>query len=214
MAGLVATAPTPAAPVVVDGVPISRGHLRRWADIAQRSSPGTPRQPAREQAAGLLISGRWIRGEARERGIVVTREEVTASFRTQRRDVFPDRKDYVAFLRESGQTTRDVRYRVALNLLSERLREQVVGAIADPEDQQRALDAFVRDYRAKWRARTVCRKPWIAFECRRHGTPSGDLATHTVVKSPLGGGSGAGQTARRCGASPTCTRFLPSRLAR
>jgi hypothetical protein len=66
-AAIAAIAPTPAAPIVVDGKPISRGHLRHWTEIARVAS-GRPRVThwERQQAASFVISLRWIRIEARE----------------------------------------------------------------------------------------------------------------------------------------------------
>lgn len=78
-----------------------------------------------EQVMQLLISFRWIRGEAAERGITVTPAEVRAQFREQKRASFPKRRDYVRFLRESGQKEADILFRVELDILSNRIREEV-----------------------------------------------------------------------------------------
>ena len=160
-----AVAPAPAGPIVVDGEPISRGTLRHWAEVAGRSAGAPVPEPVgpteRAQAAGLLISLRWMREEARERGVLVTREEVTAAFREQRREAFPRSEDYRAFLRDTGQTTGNVRSRVWLGLQSDRFRAEVIAGIEEPAAQQKALDRFVAAYRRKWRARTACRAPWV-----------------------------------------------------
>jgi hypothetical protein len=156
--------PTDAHPIVVGDRTLSRGFLRHWADIAQRA--GSDRESARLQAAGLLIRFRWVAGEAAERGVVVTREEVDRSFRKQRDEVFPRRRDYLKFLRESGQSTYDVRYRVRVDLMSDALRELVTEGAVTPQEQQAALDAFVAAFIAKWRPLTTCRAPWInEFDC-------------------------------------------------
>jgi hypothetical protein len=156
--------PTEKHPIVVGEERISRGWLRHWADIAQRT--GGDRKMARLQAADLLISSRWIRNEAAELGVVVTAEEVERSFRRQRRKTFPRRRDYRRFLRESGQTRSDVLFRVRIDLQSDRLREHVTAGATTPEDQQERLDEFVQAFRAQWRAQTACRAPWInEFDC-------------------------------------------------
>jgi hypothetical protein len=166
--------PTAKAPIVVDGKPISRGWLRHWADVAGRSSRGgTLRAQLRSQAAGLLISARWIRGEAEERGVKVTPAEVTRSFRKQRRVAFPRRREFRRFLRDSGQTRGNVRFRVELDLLSEKLRELVTEGAATGEEEQERLDAFVAEFRRKWRARTACRPPWVnESDCGKEPTRS------------------------------------------
>jgi hypothetical protein len=156
-------APTAKAPIVVASTPISRGFLRHWMEIGRRS--GVPRRALREQVAGVLISGRWIRGEAAERGIEVNRGEVTRAFRRQRRAAFPRRRDFRRFLRESGQTVGDIRYRVQVDLLSTRIRRHVTQGAATPEERQARIDEFVVEFRRKWRARTVCRAPWVTPDC-------------------------------------------------
>jgi hypothetical protein len=157
--------PTDAHPVVVGDRRLSRGFLRHWADIAQRSQEGMPRARARGLAAGLLISSRWVAGEASERGIVVTREEVDRALRKQREKTFPRRRDYREFLRESGQTGADVRFRVRIDLQSDRLRAAATEGATTPQEQLERLDAFVIALHAKWRARTACRRPWIIDVC-------------------------------------------------
>jgi hypothetical protein len=158
-------APTAKAPIVVNGTPISRGFLRHWVEIAEFSLAGERRAELRAQVADLLISFRWIRGEAAERGIEVNRGEVTRALRRQRRQSFPRRRDYRRFLRDSGQTVRDIRLRIQVDLLSTRIRRQVTAGAGTAEEQQARLDEFVRTFRRKWRARTVCREPWVTPDC-------------------------------------------------
>lgn len=98
--------------------------LDHWRDIARRSS-GRPRD-----AFQLLVNDAWMRAEADERGIVVAHEEVVREFRVQRRQSFPNRREYRRFLREYGQTTDDILFRIRSDLLSTRIREQVIAPAA------------------------------------------------------------------------------------
>jgi hypothetical protein len=166
-ATLAVAAPTPEAPIVVDGKPISRGHLQHWTKIMRRQTGEVrPLEPIhRALATSFLISRRWLIGEAEQRAIVVRRRQVSAELREQRDEMFPRRHEYRAFLRESGQTRRDLRTRVRLSLLSDRIRAEAIAGVEDPAAQQQALEAFVRAYRREWRARTVCRAPWITDDC-------------------------------------------------
>jgi hypothetical protein len=158
--------PTPRHPIVIGDERISRGWLRHWADVAMRSSEGSDRKSARFQAAGLLISFRWIVNEAAERGVVVTRAETSRALGSQRDASFPRRRDYRRFLRQSGQTPTDIRARVRIDLLATKLREMATAGAVSPEEQQAKLDEFVRAFRRKWRARTACRRPWVnRFSC-------------------------------------------------
>ena len=154
-------------PISVAGETIPLSELQHWAGLARLSSgdPRTPRTRAHlEQAAQLLISYRWIEGEAAALGITVSRERVLRSFRRQRRQSFPRRRDYVEFLRDSRQTQRDVVRRVRLDLLSNRIRDHAIGDTKDPEEQQVRLEAFVQDFRARWIAATLCTPRFATME--------------------------------------------------
>ena len=161
--------PTPRHPIVVGDKTISRGWLRHWTDIAARSAGDHRHRPGyRAMAAQLLISNRWIRSEALERGIFVSRAQVNRSLRRQRRQSFATRRDYRKFLRTSGQTPTDIRLRVRVDMLSNRIRRQVTRGAATPREEQRWLDEFVLEFRRKWSARTACLPPWfVEGDCGR-----------------------------------------------
>ena len=94
----------------------------------------------RDQTLQLLISFRWIEGEAEERGISVEDDAVRKSFETLKRRSFPQAADYEKFLSASGQTEEDILARVRYDLLSGKIREQVV------EDQDELTDERVAAY--------------------------------------------------------------------
>ena len=167
--------PTAAVPIVVGGYGITRGHLRHWTNLAAPGGGGADRQTLGEQAAGLLISYRWIRGEASERGLVVTSAEVRQSLREQRAQTFPRPRAYRRYLRRTGQTRANLRFRVKMDLLASRLRDQATAGASTPEEQQDMLEVFVQGYRAKWRARTTCLPPWVnEFDCQPTARSRGD----------------------------------------
>lgn len=89
----------------------------------------------RDQVMQLLISFRWIRGEAEARGIKATPSQVRAQFREQKRTSFPKQKDYEKFLEDSGQTEADILMRVELDLLSNKIRERVTSDVTAVSDQ-------------------------------------------------------------------------------
>ena len=143
-------------PISVAGKTITLSELEHWAGLARRSS-GMPRSRVHlHQAAQVLISQRWIQGEAQAMGIEVTGREVRREFRKQRAASYPSRRAYLRWLRTSGQTQADILLRVRMDILSERISNRAIGGAKDPEEQQRRLDAFVRDYRARWMAVTLC----------------------------------------------------------
>jgi foldase protein PrsA len=54
---------------------------------------------------------------------------VVREFRRQRADSFSTRRQYRRFLREYGQTTDDILFRVHTDMLSDRIREQIVAPV-------------------------------------------------------------------------------------
>ena len=90
----------------------------------------------RDQVLGLLISFEWIEREAADQGVKVTDAEVDKSFEEQKKQTFPKDADYQKFLKDSGQTEEDVRMRVRLDLLSNKIRDKVIKGKDQVSEQQ------------------------------------------------------------------------------
>jgi foldase protein PrsA len=101
----------------------------------------------RDQTIQLLISFRWIEGEAEDRGVSVDDADVRRSFEQLRQRSFPDAADYEKFLAASGQTEQDILTRVRYDLLSGKIREQVIGGTDE------VTEARVAEYYEKNQAR-------------------------------------------------------------
>jgi len=110
----------------VDGDPIKKTDYEHWMTVVQKLSPDLKREQARDQVINLLVSYRWIDGEAERMGVKVSDAEVRKSFDEQKRQSFPKPADYQKFLRDTTQTEADIRARVRLALLANKLQEQVV----------------------------------------------------------------------------------------
>jgi len=102
----------------------------------------------RDQVMQLLISFKWIEGEAALRGLTVTDAEVTQSFDKQKRQSFPTDAGFQKFLETSGQTVADVQARVRVDLLSNKLRDQVVAGHDQITDQ--AIEQFYDQHRSRF----------------------------------------------------------------
>lgn len=100
----------------------------------------------RDQVMQLLISFKWIEGEAALRGLTVTDAEVTKAFDKQKQQSFPKEADFEKFLKTSGQTLADIHARVRLDLLSNKLRDQVVVGHGQITDQ--AIEQYYRQHRS------------------------------------------------------------------
>jgi foldase protein PrsA len=148
----------------VDEELILRERQIHWQRIARQAGSDVTRREARRDAMRFLISATWLTQETRARGIRVTREQVRRALRRQRREAFDSRRAYRRWLRRTGQTEADVRYRVKLDLLSEALRQRVLRGT--PRSEQPAeLHRFTRRFNRKYRALTYCRKGFRVREC-------------------------------------------------
>ena len=100
--------------------------------------PGTPQYDALlETAMADLLLSRWVAGEAEEMGIEVSEREIDEELETIIRDQFGGQKEFDRFLQDSKFSAEDARERVRLQLLSQRIQENVLGTEppAVPEDE-------------------------------------------------------------------------------
>lgn len=102
----------------------------------------------RGQVMQLLISFKWIEGEAAAQNITVTDAEVAESFDEQRRQSFPREADFQKFLKESGQSLDDILARVRLDLLSNKIRDKVVAGHDQVSDE--AIEQFYTDHKRRF----------------------------------------------------------------
>jgi hypothetical protein len=105
--------------------------------------------PLVDEVMGFLISSDWVLGEAQDLNIYVSAAEVRRRFDHSRREQFPKRGEFKAFLRSSGQTVADLLFRVRLSILSTRIQRQVIAS----------------EFANKWRAQTYCSPPYAVRDC-------------------------------------------------
>src|SRR4051794_5777762 len=101
----------------------------------------------RNQVLQLLISFKWIQGEADTMKVKVTDAEVKKSFAEQKKQSFPKDADYKKFIQQSGQTEADILQRVKLDLLSNKIRDKVV------KGKDQVSDQAIQDFYNKNKAR-------------------------------------------------------------
>jgi foldase protein PrsA len=102
----------------------------------------------RDQVMQLLISFKWIQGEAAAQNITVTDAELAQSFQDQKQQSFPKDADYKKFLKQSGQPQEDILQRVRLDLLSNKLQDKVIAGKDQISDQ--AIAQFYADQRSRF----------------------------------------------------------------
>jgi foldase protein PrsA len=119
----------------VDGVAIEQRSFDHWLAITAKTT-GKREADVRDQVMQMLVSSRWIEGEAEDRGISVDEADVKQDFERQKKLSFPQDADFQRFLKTSGQTEKDILERVRLDLLSSRIRDEVTGGEAKITAQQ------------------------------------------------------------------------------
>ena len=82
----------------------------------------------RDQVMQFLITSDWVIGEAGDQGVSVTDKQVTTQLNTITAQQFPKPGDFQKFLTQSGETMADLKFRVRLNLLSDKIRTKVTKA--------------------------------------------------------------------------------------
>ena len=129
----------------VGSIPITT--FNHWyAVVAKQPQPGqkTAKPPPpldskqgqalKQQVMQFLISSDWIEGEAKARGLDATSEEVQSQFAQTKKQSFPNEKAYQKFLATSGQTVEDLLFRVKLDVLSNKIRQDVTKGTANVSD--------------------------------------------------------------------------------
>src|SRR4051812_9222518 len=101
----------------------------------------------KQQVMQFLISSQWIQGEAAAQKVTVTDKEVEKQFDTTKKQSFPKEADFAKFLKTSGMTLEDIKFRVKLDALSNKLREKIT------KGKDKVSDTQISDYYGKNKAR-------------------------------------------------------------
>lgn len=102
----------------------------------------------RDQVVGLLVTYRWVQGEAGARKVSVSDADVQKSFQQQKKQSFPKEAQYQKFLAQSGQTQNDILLRVKIDLLFSKIRNQIVKGKDQVSDAQ--LQAFYNQNKSRF----------------------------------------------------------------
>lgn len=113
----------------------------------------------------FLISADWVIGEASDMHIYASPAAVRRKFNDLRKQQFPKRSEFKAFLKQTQQTVPDLELRVKLNILSQRIQRRVLAGRRGAHKQQRALSHFVIAFRTKWMAQTYCQTEYAIKNC-------------------------------------------------
>ncbi len=86
----------------------------------------------KDQVVQFLTQAEAIEQEAEARSITLPQAEVTQQYEDLKQESFPKEEEFQQFLETSGRTEEDLLFQVRLDLLSNRIREEVVAEEAEP----------------------------------------------------------------------------------
>ncbi len=133
-----------------DGVAVVDGNEITQADFdtafqQASSQAGLPQPPApgddqyeqvRDQALGSLLDSAWIEGEGERQGVEVTDKEVQDTFTQLKSQNFKTEAEYQQFLQQSGLTQEDIDERVRLQVISQKIQEQITNDTPEVSDEE------------------------------------------------------------------------------
>lgn len=90
----------------------------------------------KETALGEQIDSIWIQGQAEEMGISVTPDEIAKELKKLKNQTFKTEKQYEEFLEEAKYTAADVNERVTIQMLSEKIQQQVTEEAPVPSKRE------------------------------------------------------------------------------
>jgi hypothetical protein len=152
-------------------------------DAALKQSAGSqglpkPPSPSSPQYSGLrdttmsaLLLSRWVRGEADERGIVVSDTEITNQLK-QFAKTFGGEKKFQQFLKQAGYGPTQARDQVELTLITNQIKKQVEAEANGQAAQKAAADQFQSEFVTKWRSQTTCAHGYVIDRCSNGPSPT------------------------------------------
>lgn len=134
---------------------------KRWRPLddmeLRRRCQGDHRM-LRHDVLQFLIQAQWVEQEAVAQGVRIGQRGVDRLFESQKRAAFPTERAYRRFLRESSVTEADIKFRIRLDALQNRLTRRV-------RARGESLAGFIEGFRARYRAMTWCAPGYAIAEC-------------------------------------------------
>jgi foldase protein PrsA len=119
--------------------PVPKGQ-QKPSDDALKKQCKNDYDTLKREVMQFLIQGEWVQQEAEKRDIEVKPAELRKALDDQKKQVFPNDKQYQQFLKTSGMTEEDVLFRVKLNELQQRLTQDAT------EDAKKVSDEDISAY--------------------------------------------------------------------
>ncbi len=122
--------------------PVPKGQKQPTEDALKKQCKAEYDQLKRE-VMQFLIQAEWVQQEAADQDIKVTDAQIKKSFEDQKKQAFPNDKQYQEFLASSGMSEEDILFRVKLDQLQQKLTQKVT------EDAKKVSDDDISAYYEK-----------------------------------------------------------------
>jgi foldase protein PrsA len=122
--------------------PVPKGQ-KQPSDDALKKQCKTEYDALKREVMQFLIQAEWVQQEAADQNIKVTDAQIKKSFEDQKKQAFPNPKQYKQFLATSGMTEEDILFRVKLDQLQQKLTQKVT------EDAKKVSDEDLTAYYEK-----------------------------------------------------------------
>ena len=122
--------------------PVPKGQ-EKPSEGALKKQCKTEYDALKREVMQFLIQAEWVQQEAAEQDIKVSDKEIESSFADQKKQAFPNDKQYKEFLASSGMTEDDILFRVKLDQLQQKLTQKVT------EDAKKVSDDDISTYYEK-----------------------------------------------------------------
>ena len=122
--------------------PVPKGQ-KKPSDDALKKQCKSEYDALKKEVMQFLIQAEWVQQEAAEQDIKVTDAQIKKSFEDQKKQAFPNDKQYKQFLASSGMSEDDILFRVKLDQLQQKLTQKVT------EDAKKVSDADIEAYYEK-----------------------------------------------------------------
>jgi hypothetical protein len=126
----------------------------------------------RERVLTILISFKWLEGEAKALGMNVSQNMIVQEFARFRRGVFGSTTKYQVFLRRSGQTLADEYQRMRMDIDTRGLTKHFIGKGAA------AVRQYTQEFPKEWAKVTTCRSTDVIPNCKEY---KGSIAPEALL---------------------------------
>jgi foldase protein PrsA len=90
----------------------------------------------RDQVLSFLIAAQWVQKEAQDQGVKISDAEIDKRLEETKKQSFPKEADFQKFLKDSGMNLQDVKFRVRVEQLQQKLVEKITKGKDQVTDQQ------------------------------------------------------------------------------